>query len=253
MAWRYSRFVLAALCSLAWGAVPAAGHAQERTPICPAPTGPVVTTTPEPRSGDVKGVGDWRQHVERQREATAKASFDTYLVGDSQMYNWPLDILQRRKPGRVFNLGVNGDRTENVLWRLQQSSFSTGLRADIINLIGTNNLDRPACEVVWGITAVLAEERRQAPAARLVVISLLPRGERLASFVDKIKTVNHDLALLSAAQGYTFVPVHDRLLCEAHDKVRCHYYQGDHIHLRREGYEVVTDALAASLARGGRR
>ncbi|HKU99384.1 MAG TPA: GDSL-type esterase/lipase family protein [Vineibacter sp.] len=253
MAWLCLRSASAALCLLVSGVVVPAGHAQERTLLCPAPVGPVITTTPEPRSGDAKGVGDWRQHVERQRELMVNASFDTYLVGDSQIYNWPLDILQRRRPGRIFNFGVNGDRTENVLWRLQQIAFPAGLRGDIINLIGTNNLDRPACEVVWGIAAVLAEERRQAPAARLVVISLLPRGERLASFVDKIKTINHDLALLSAAQGYTFVPVHDKLLCEAYDKARCHYYTGDHLHLRREGYEVVTDALAAALSRGGKR
>ncbi|TWT09624.1 GDSL-type esterase/lipase family protein [Reyranella sp. CPCC 100927] len=252
MVWR-SCLAWAALALSAAGVVVPAGYAQERAPLCPAPAGPVVTTTPAPRSGDAKGIGDWRRHVERQRETMAKAPFDTYLVGDSQAYNWPLDILQRRLPGRTFNFGVNGDRAENVLWRLQQVDFPADLRADIINLIGTNNLDRPACEVVWGIAAVLAEERRRAPAARLVVISMLPRGERLASFVDKIKTVNHDLALLSAAQGYTFVPVHDKLLCEAYDKARCHYYTGDHLHLRREGYEVVTDTLAATLSRGGKR
>jgi platelet-activating factor acetylhydrolase IB subunit beta/gamma len=249
--WKHA---MRSLFTLALYTATAAGYAQDKSgPICPTPTGPAVTTTPAPRSGNVKGIGDWVQHTELQGATAAKTPFDIYLVGDSLAQHWPPEILHRRLPKAtgMFNLGVAGDRTENVLWRLQRTRFPPGLRTDIVNLIGTNNLDRPGCEVVWGIAAVLEEEQRLAPAARLIVISLLPRGRDLASFADKIATINHDLALLSDAKGYLFVNTHDELLCGAYAKGRCPYYQGDQIHLRREGYEVITNALAASLAHQG--
>ena len=80
----------------------------------------------------------------------ADGEIDLVFVGDSITHNWegargpgsdyggkPLAELKKRYS--VFNLGFGGDRTQNVLWRLENGELD-GCRAKCFMLmIGTNN------------------------------------------------------------------------------------------------------------------
>jgi lysophospholipase L1-like esterase len=137
----------------------------------------------------------WSQrHNAKVAEAKQRAGqVDLLFVGDSITQNYEraespacLDFLpiwnELFAPHRAMNLGFNADRTGNVLWRLRHGEVDGLAPRDIVLLIGTNNLNpsrlhrrgESAAQVSAGIMAVVAELHRRMPAARILVLSLLP-------------------------------------------------------------------------------
>ncbi len=90
-------------------------------------------------------------------------------------------MWQRNLSTHGLNLGFGFDRTQNVLWRLDQGELD-GQTPDIaVVMIGTNNLaeggsvhaSTPA-ETVEGILAIGGRLHRQA--SRVIVMAILPRS-----------------------------------------------------------------------------
>src|SRR5580704_15683069 len=85
----------------------------------------------------------------------------------------------------VLNMGFGWDRTQNVLWRLRQGEFDDLHPEWVVLMIGTNNLtgtdharaNTPE-EIVDGIDAIYQEIRRRSPESRILVIAILPRGQK---------------------------------------------------------------------------
>lgn len=79
-------------------------------------------------------------------------------------------------------LGIAGDKTFNLLWRLQNGELPTELRPSVWwILIGTNDFGKepPHCSpqvVLMGIKRVVGELLKQRPGSTIVVNSLLPRS-----------------------------------------------------------------------------
>ena len=81
----------------------------------------------------------------------------------------------------VLNAGVSGDRTENLLWRLQNGNLDGPPPALVILLIGTNDLayDGPPRSpelAAEGIRANLLYLRERLPDTPILLLGLLPRG-----------------------------------------------------------------------------
>jgi lysophospholipase L1-like esterase len=122
------------------------------------------------------------------------------LVGDSitegfedrGRESWQRDLV----PLGALNLGCTGDRTEHVLWRLQQAPIDRLQPEHVVLLLGTNNLGHgtstPA-ETVAGLQAVIAVLRQQCPAAVLHVFEVLPRNEPGSALRRQVATVNAGL------------------------------------------------------------
>jgi lysophospholipase L1-like esterase len=84
-------------------------------------------------------------------------------------------------PRGVLNAGVNGDRSENLLWRLQHGNLDGPAPAGVVVLIGTNDLTnggngRSARSTAEGIRANLVYLRRRLPDTRILLLGLLPRS-----------------------------------------------------------------------------
>eukprot|EP00904_Undaria_pinnatifida_P005122 jgi/Undpi1/173/HiC_scaffold_1.g00170.m1 len=78
-----------------------------------------------------------------------------------------------------LNLGVSGDQTQHLLWRMQNGELPDVLQPQSIMVaIGTNNLGygMSAEDTVGGIKAVVKDLREQRPDALIVVIGLFPRA-----------------------------------------------------------------------------
>eukprot|EP00976_Prorocentrum_cordatum_P023783 484438-Prorocentrum_minimum.AAC.4 len=85
--------------------------------------------------------------------------------------------------------GIGGDRTEHMLWRLQNGEGQDLHPRVIVLLIGTNNLGWAAKksddylskigdDTVLGIVTVVLQLRKMMPSSKIVVLGNLPRGER---------------------------------------------------------------------------
>ena len=123
------------------------------------------------------------RHLKQLREGGAEAS-EVLLLGDSMCERWlssgkqlwETEVMAHRL--RVFNAGVGGDKTQHVLWRLEEgllgdakSSFRPQFA---ILLIGTNNLEGDSAEdIALGIDAIVQVELSTNPESLLTALSQL--------------------------------------------------------------------------------
>ncbi|EPR67084.1 GDSL-type esterase/lipase family protein [Cyclobacterium qasimii] len=107
-----------------------------------------------------------------------------YADGSSRISNGPASWQATFKNHRVLNLGFGWDRTQNVLWRLNNGELD-GLDPKLVVIhIGTNNTSETknarmntAAEIVEGIAAIYNGVRSKAPNAKIVLMEIMPREE----------------------------------------------------------------------------
>ena len=205
-----------------------------------------VSTTP------VIAQSPWRLNRAIEVQRPQVPNTDLLLIGDSLIQQW-----QKRFnvdfPGRaVHNFGVAGDRTQELLWRLQNLKPDVSPR-EIIVLVGTNNLTdktTTACGVSNGIEAVVDEIGRQWPNAFTFLVEILPRGEGFDFRNQDRREANDKLAKhFAGSKSVAFVKVdEDRLTC-SWNSYKCPMFRPDLIHLKADGYVILRDALRrASLS-----
>ena len=185
----------------------------------------------------------------QERVATAKkGDIDVLLIGDSITdYGQRVPFYKHYFGGRkVLNMGQGGDRTQNVLWRLQNGEVE-GLQPKIAFLmIGTNNLGRGETpeDTVLGIQTVLAELGQRLPNTKVVLFSIFPRAGEIMESVDK---VNAQLPALADGQRVVHVDLGhvfrnpDGTLIESR-------FGRDKLHLNDEGYRVWWENMEPLLA-----
>jgi lysophospholipase L1-like esterase len=192
----------------------------------------------------------YRMHAEDVGVAT-RGDVGLLFVGDSITEGWP-EYLMERYFGRYrpANFGIGGDRTENLLWRLQNGSVGQ-LQPDVISLlIGVNNFglrdDAPE-DVVLGIEAVVAELRSAFPQARIVLHGVFPYKQYAESPERvKVRQVNQAIAKLADNEHVFFLDIGPRLL-EANGDLSP-AIMPDFLHLSEAGYQIWADALTPLIA-----
>lgn len=112
---------------------------------------------------------------------------------------------------RTLNLGFSGDRTENVLWRLQHGAVDNIDPELVVLMIGTNNTGHRQDEPAWvarGVESILDELTSRLPDSKILMLAIFPRSAeaddlprrnntlinaRLRNFADGERVFFHDL------------------------------------------------------------
>lgn len=185
----------------------------------------------------------WRERTEatykRHLQEYADREIDVLLLGDSMFERFrttgKCDWSQNPK---IWNAGVGGDRTEHVLWRLEQGLLQHTKPKKIILMIGTNNVpfDTPK-DIYDGILSIINEIKQRSPLSKLILLAMIPRNPGVYHLADKIKTtlkeVNQKLSKLHFPDYYDFT---DIFLDKTH-------LYSDHVHLNEAGYRVWVQQL----------
>ena len=134
------------------------------------------------------------RHVEKVKAVKA-GHYDLALIGDSITHTLgdmndgkyaPNQAVWQRhfEPRRAINLGMNGQRTEEILWNLQngQLEFTQSPKVAML-LIGTNNADdrhfartHSPEEIFTGTRAIVDLIRQRHPSTKILVLRVFPRG-----------------------------------------------------------------------------
>jgi len=160
------------------------------------------------------------RHEEKVAEAKRRAGqVELLFVGDSITHNYERTEKPYRNfrpiwdeffaPRAAMNLGFDGDRTYNVLWRLRRGEVDGLAPKNIVVLIGTNNLSpgwmepqaETADQVSAGILAVVAELHARMPGARVLVLSMLPTSNS-ADRTAKTDAANAEVQTALAKLSY---------------------------------------------------
>jgi len=111
-------------------------------------------------------------------------------------------------------LGITGDGTQHLLWRLQNGELPLDLSPEVVVLlIGTNNVYLPpqfnpngydfsADEIAFAIRNIIEFIQENLPDSQLLVLGILPRGlEHQVDTAEKIDAVNLQLQHLVEFEG----------------------------------------------------
>ncbi|XP_068572433.1 platelet-activating factor acetylhydrolase IB subunit alpha2 [Cebidichthys violaceus] len=141
---------------------------------------------------DVQGDDRWMSQHTRFVQECKDAEPDVLFVGDSmiqlmQQYEVWREVFS---PLHALNFGIGGDTTCNVLWRLQNGELQNIRPKVVVLWVGTNNQEHTAEQVAGGILAIAQLLTSRLPKAKIVVLGLLPRGERPNPLRQKNAVIN---------------------------------------------------------------
>jgi lysophospholipase L1-like esterase len=149
---------------------------------------------------------------------------------------------------KAVNLGIGGDRTQHVLWRLDHGNME-GLTPKVaVVMIGTNNTngsDNTAAEIADGIKKIVAKVQEKSPATKVLLLAVFPRGEAGDPQRDKIAQINGIIKELDDGKRVRFLDIGRRFLEE--DGSLPKNVMPDLLHLSASGYEIWGDAMGPLL------
>lgn len=198
---------------------------------------------------------DWgmpRQTLVLQRAKEAPGDCDIEFIGDSITEAWEGagTNVWREFYGKLkaINLGVSGDRTQHVLWRLENGQLN-GLKAKVaVLMIGTNNSlrqDNTEAEILEGITAIVQQIRSRQPDAKIILLGIFPRGETFSMQRGKILQVNEALAKLDDSKSVFYIDFGSQLI--ESDGSISKAIMPDYLHLTEAGYLIWANAIEPKL------
>ena len=190
----------------------------------------VAPTTTVPVPGQYTFVAKDYQTLHAEYVASQRSVHPPKVV----LYGDSITYLFARIPGTasarlagmgIAAYGVMGDRTENLIWRLQNGEIAGRPRVAVL-LIGVNNLiannsseftangissgvDFPE-HTVAGVLAAVDTIRRASPETRVLVVGILPTAWPTIS--RAATTVNLELKAYAPALGYRFLDLSSRFV-----------------------------------------
>jgi len=180
-----------------------------------------------------------------------RGGIDVLFLGDSivQYFStrapavWNAEIAPL---GAIANFGIEGDRTQFVLWRAQNGELDGSGARVVVLLVGTNNLaTASASDVARGIEAIVGTVRAKLPDAVIVLNAILPRGRARDPVRAKIADVNARIAMLADGSRVRWVDAGPGFV-DANGAIDMGLMP-DGLHPSPAGYEVWATALRPSL------
>lgn len=198
--------------------------------------------------------GWWKERHELINSRT-KEQVDLLFIGDSITQGWEGDgqaVWEKfYTPRHAMNAGISGDRTQNVLWRLDNGNLEGIHPKAAVVMIGTNNSngeDNTATEIADGIKAIVSKLREKTPETKVLVLAVFPRGDKPNPQRDKINEVNKQVAEWEVVDGkdVIFLDIGEKFLLP--DGTLPAEIMPDFLHLSPKGYEIWAEAIEPQVA-----
>lgn len=180
-----------------------------------------------------------------------KDSNDLVFIGDSITDGWRGGGKkvwdESFGPLKPLNLGIGGDRTQHVLWRLQNGE-ADGYEAKLaVIMIGTNNGADSKEDVAVGITAIVREWQKHQPKSKILLLGIFPRGAK-ANDGGRAKNnqVNDIVAKLDdGGKTIKYLDIGDKFLDANKDLPK--EIMPDALHPNAKGYQIWADATLPTI------
>jgi lysophospholipase L1-like esterase len=201
--------------------------------------------------------GGWLKRHEGFAAEAKKGGIDLLFLGDSITDAWRSTgkkiFEERFAPLKAANFGISGDRTQHVLWRLQNGEFEGLAPRAVMLMIGTNNIGQAQGaeapeSAAAGVEAILKEIRSRSPNTKVLLLAVFPRGEkpedpkRKACEAINAMIKKHD----DGGKSVRYLDIGARFLQP--DGTISKEIMPDYLHLTPKGYEIWADAVKDPIA-----
>ena len=190
-----------------------------------------------------------------------KGEGDVIFLGDSITHGWE---GQKKTWDEAFgefkpvNLGIGGDQTGHVLWRITEGKEIDPLKPKLaVIMIGTNNTGGHSAEqIAGGVKAIVTELQKQKPDMKILVLGVFPRGGGIKKddpvapaekLNPKIKQINDILAKLADDKKVFYKDIGGKFLNKDGGLER--KVMPDLLHLSADGYKIWADAIKDDVAK----
>ncbi len=207
-----------------------------------------IATTPEVHQGT-------EGRINQFNEISKKGEAQLVFLGDSITQGWGGQkaiwdaAWEQYKPA---NFGIGGDRTEHVLWRLDNGNFD-GLKPKLVVLmIGTNNTGHrggkeSAEQTAEGVKAIIERLAKKCPDTKVLLLGIFPRG---ATADDKLRVhnaaINEHLSHLADGKKVHYMDIGKAFLQP--DGTLSKEIMPDLLHLSPKGYQIWADSTKDKVA-----
>lgn len=153
----------------------------------------------------------------------------------------------------AVNMGFSGDRTENVIWRLQNGEID-GINPGVaLLLIGTNNTDgnhylsvtqpEELAEGIWKICQII---RNKLPKTQILLLGIFPYGYKPNNRDNINKTTNEIISDFTNRDNYIHYRDIGSVFVDADSKVK-KSLMPDFLHPNLGGYQLMFEALESDI------
>ena len=200
---------------------------------------------------------DWPEKHALLVKKVKAGDIDIVFYGDSITDWMNVDLLHKIIGPKASNVGIAGDYTQHLLWRLQNGELDFGgtpPRAAVV-LIGTNNLPvRPGEynstneEICEGTKTCLAEIHKKYPEMKILLLGILPRDEEPGTILRKriIETNKLYSKLADKSKHIYFLDISDKLLEKDGSLSKVVMYDGLHP-TQDTGYKPMLESIKPEL------
>ncbi|MCY2934336.1 MAG: platelet-activating factor acetylhydrolase IB subunit [Planctomycetota bacterium] len=203
-------------------------------------------TDPAPRPD--KG---WQDRHSKFVERIKKGDADLLFIGDSITQGWEGSgkgvWAEEFESKKAVNLGIGGDRTQHVLWRLENGEIDGIAPKAAVVMIGTNNLGANTNEeIVAGITSIVKKLNDKLPKTKVLLLGIFPRGEKADNPLrTRIMAINAEIAKLNNKKSVFYKNIGGQFLAEDGSLPKA--TMPDFLHLSSDAYETWADAIEDDL------
>jgi lysophospholipase L1-like esterase len=208
----------------------------------------VIAAMPISRNNDAW----WRQRHESFNARVKQGNVDLLFIGDSITQGWEgaKEVWQKHYDHRnAVNLGIGGDQTGHVLWRLDHGNVDGISPKLAVLMIGTNNIGgyTPA-EIADGIKAIVEKLRSKLPQTKVLVLGVFPRGATANDPLRKQQSaINKIAAKLADGKAVFFLDISPKFLTA--DGVLSREVFPDLVHLTPKSYEIWAEAIQPTVVK----
>lgn len=196
---------------------------------------------PAPRAGT------WMDRHNSFNERVKKGNVDLIFIGDSITQGWERagksaweEHFAKRN---AVNLGIGGDRTQHVLWRLDNGNIE-GIKPKLaVLMIGTNNAGTNSSEqIAEGVKQIVEKLQKKLPQTKVLVLAIFPRG---ADANDPRRKVNEGanaiIKQLADGKSVHFLDIGPKFV--AADGTLSKEVMPDLLHLNEASYRTWAEAI----------
>jgi beta-glucosidase len=190
-------------------------------------------------------------------ERAKQGNVDLIFLGDSITHSWEDGgkelWAEYYAPRNAVNMGFSGDRTQHVLWRLDNGNIDGISPKAAVIMIGTNNSngnDNTAEEIADGIIAICKKLRNDLPKTKILLLAIFPRGEKPG--LQREKNAKASELAAKMADGKLdpedmihYLDIGPKFL--EPDKSLSKEIMPDYLHLTPKGYKIWAEAIEPKL------
>jgi lysophospholipase L1-like esterase len=149
---------------------------------------------------------NWMKRHDSFNERVKQGNVDLIFIGDSITQGWEgvgknvwAEYYAKRN---AVNLGIGGDRTQHVLWRLDHGNID-GINPKLaVLMIGTNNTgSNTSAQIAEGVKLIIEKLRAILPNTKVLVLGIFPRADNFDAAKNKVEKGTKDDAKRKVNEG----------------------------------------------------